>query len=275
MLYVGKVISFLLLPPGLCVVCFLLGMALLLVGLKAEKARRTGMGLMVLGALLFIVCSLNPVADILIRPLEDRYPALAPTDAIEKADYEDCCAVVILGGGNVERSPEEGINKSSPSAHALKRIAYGTRLAKSLGLPVIFAGGVVYPHQGGEAEAPAAERYLLGLGIDAAKIKLDSTSKSTWENAKNVKSLVAGEKPEASKIIVVSSAFHMKRVVLSFEKQGMTVVPAPTDYLATRVPLTWEAWFPDCNAMEKTNNALHEYLGLFAYSLRPKVTAER
>jgi len=270
MLYFGKVISFLFLPPGLCVVFFLLGIFFLLIGLKNEKARNRGTVLMVLGAIIFIVCSLTPVADLLIRPLENKYSALPAIDSIKKGDYEDCYAVVILGGGNIESSPEEGVGKASPSSPALKRIAYGVRLAKRLDLPVIFSGGVAFVHQGGEAEAPAAERYIRGLGIDPAQIMLDATSRDTWENAQNVKKLITGKRPGASKLILVSSAFHMQRAVLSFTKQGVTVVPAPTDYYATRAPLTWWSWFPNAGAMVESNTALHEYLGLLKYSMLPK-----
>lgn len=268
MLYLGKVISLLFLPPGLCAVSFFLGMIFLLIGFKNDKARSRGTFLVVLGAAIFIVCSLNPVADFLIRPLEDKHPALPAIDSIKKEDYRDCFAVVILGGGNIDASPEEGTGKSSPSPTAIKRIAYGVRLSRALDLPIIFSGGVVYPHQGGEAEAPAADRYIRGLGIDPSQITLDAKSRDTWENARNVKRIIMEKMPGSTKVILVSSAFHMQRAAMSLARHGITVVPAPTDYHASRVPLTWEAWFPNIHAMEKSYYALHEYLGLLRYSMR-------
>jgi uncharacterized SAM-binding protein YcdF (DUF218 family) len=272
MLYLGKVLSFLLLPPGLCGLFLVLGLLLLLIGGRSDKIRHKGLVLTGFGVLLFLLFSLNPVADLLLRPLENSAKALASApEGLNKADYEDCAAVVVLGGGNVEASPEEG-GKSSPSSHALKRVAYAVRLAKTLNLPVVFTGGAVYPHKGGEAEAPAAARYLAGLGIPNNQITLEDKSKSTWENAQFVTKLFADKRPEASRLIIVTSAFHMRRALMSFQKQGANAVPAPTDYMAQRVPYTWESWFPDASAMEKSYIAIHEYAGLVAYALRPKAS---
>jgi uncharacterized SAM-binding protein YcdF (DUF218 family) len=272
MLYVGKVLSFLLLPPGLCLLVLLIGLLLSAIGLRSEKTRGKGLFFVTLGILLLFAFGVSPVADLLIKPLENAYPALAQPETIKKGDYEDCLAVVVLGGGNVEASPDEG-GKSSPSPHTMKRLAYAARLAKALDLPIVYAGGAVYAHSGGEAEAPAAERYLRAMGIPADRIILDDKSKSTWENARNVAAIVAGipGAERSRRLIVVTSAYHMRRAAMSFKKQNVVVAAAPTDYLAYRVPSTWEMWFPDTGALEKSFLATHEYVGLVAYAFKPTV----
>ena len=81
-------------------------------------------------------------------------------------------------------------------------------------------------------------------------------------NASGVAELAKGKRG-----ILVTSAFHMPRSMLSFQKMGMEVVAAPTDYRAKRSALTWADWLPSVSAMETSAAALHEYVGLPFYRI--------
>jgi uncharacterized SAM-binding protein YcdF (DUF218 family) len=59
----------------------------------------------------------------------------------------------------------------------------------------------------------------------------------------------------------------MPRAVLSFRKEGLSVLPAPTDYKANRSPYTIADFLPTSEAFANSYKALHEYLGLVGYSL--------
>jgi uncharacterized SAM-binding protein YcdF (DUF218 family) len=82
----------------------------------------------------------------------------------------------------------------------------------------------------------------------------------------------------AREVLLVTSAMHMPRAVGVFEKLGLTVVPAPTDFNVTEND--WRALWrqplpgallnlvPDANNAYVTQRALKEYLGILVYGLR-------
>ncbi|NJN55953.1 MAG: YdcF family protein [Anaerolineae bacterium] len=83
---------------------------------------------------------------------------------------------------------------------------------------------------------------------------------------------------EAETVLLVTSAIHMPRSVAIFEKQGIEVIPAPTDY--EYVQPDWDegegaGWFywgmsllPDAESLQLTTRVLKEYVGMFIYGLR-------
>ena len=81
-----------------------------------------------------------------------------------------------------------------------------------------------------------------------------------------------------NKIILVSSATHMRRAVALFEKQGLEVIPAPTDFsfsdqewenlLRFDLATSYTFLIPTIGNMEALQGAFKEYLGYFVYKMR-------
>ena len=152
--------------------------------------------------------------------------------------------------------------------YSSRRVSYAFRLSRRLELPLLFSGGKVFETAAQEGEAQAARRFLIESGMDGRKIILEDKSVSTWENAAfTAKTLRAAGLP--LKVALVTSAFHMPRALMSFRKNGIEAIPAPTDYLASRAPKRWTDWIPSPDSFMKVNLALHEYLGSVWYSLKP------
>jgi uncharacterized SAM-binding protein YcdF (DUF218 family) len=186
--------------------------------------------------------------------LEDAYP---PFDA---GGAEGAEALVLLGGGTVMGSPEAGGDALSDSA--LKRAVYAFGLRDSFTGPYIASGGRVFDY-GQEAEADVAARLLVSLGLPALRILKETESGNTWQNAGNTARLF-GYKT----IILVTSAYHMRRSVFCFANNGFRVIPAPTGYLCSRVSrYTVASFLPSADAFGGVYTALHEYMGLLYYRL--------
>ncbi len=268
MFIVGKIVSFLLLPPG-SVFSLLLLAGLLALFKKSERALRFSRIIGGLAICVLCLSSLDPLADLLLYPLENRYQALLPLQGLEKKDFEGVSAVVILGAGSMAQSPEEG-GGSSLSLHAARRFLYALRIAQRLNLPLLYTGGRVFETAQEESEAEAAGRYLADCAIDAGRYTIEAESKSTWENAKYTAALLRKEGSSDPKVILVTSAFHMPRAMASFRKHGLDAVPAPSDYLAKRGRRSWADWMPGAEAMIKIHIASHEYLGGIWYFFKPK-----
>ena len=249
--FLSKLAASVLLPPGLILI--LLGLAFLL---QLRGRRKAGLVLGLLGLGLLFLLSLGPVADALLLPLEDSFPALPPQGQV--LGLSPGAPVVVLGGGSVDRSPEEGMH-ASLDPEAEKRLVYGAALALRLGRRLIFTGGAVYG--GRETEADAARRFLQAQAWPG-HAAFEDESRTTLENARKV-----GEKFGTGDLILVTSAYHMRRAVLAFRKAGFHCLPAPTDYKVDRGPggLAW--WLPNMEALRLSWKALHEYLGLLGYGL--------
>jgi uncharacterized SAM-binding protein YcdF (DUF218 family) len=203
--------------------------------------------------------AIEPFQDLLLRPLEDWYP---PVDTELREQFDGADALVILGGGTIQGSPEAGEHRDSLSATALKRLVYGFSLKDLFAGDYVLTGGKVFDH-GQEAEAVVAARVLRALGLAPERILTEPESRNTWQNARNV-----AERFRYQKVILVTSAYHLPRSVFCFEKNGITVIPAPTDYYSHRNKgYDLFSFLPSMGAFFGTWIALHEYVGLVQYSL--------
>ena len=60
----------------------------------------------------------------------------------------------------------------------------------------------------------------------------------------------------------------MPRAVWCFEQQGLTVIPAPTDYLTDNADYDIRSFLPRWDRLAESGHILHEYLGLFWYKMK-------
>jgi uncharacterized SAM-binding protein YcdF (DUF218 family) len=235
MFFLKKLIAYFILPPGLLIIAF----AVLGLLTKRKLAKLIAFSF----ALFVYLLSIEPIKDVLYKPLEEAYtvPSKPEGDAI-----------VILGGG----AYNTGILKEDST----KRLLTGFVLHKQTNLPIILSGGASI---GALPEAEVMKGLLLTLGVDKGKIYTEVNSKDTEENAQEVKKLC--ERLRCKRIVLVSSAYHMRRAVLSFQKAGVEVVPYPTDFKRD-MRYNLYSLLPKMSVFADSYKALREYLGLVWYS---------
>jgi uncharacterized SAM-binding protein YcdF (DUF218 family) len=249
LIYIIKFLYSFVLPPGL----FILAMAGLVVWLW-QRARKPAVVLLMVTLLLY-ASSTNWVGDLLISSLEKQYPQPRTVQGD---------VIVVLGGGATEGTPD--INgQGNLLGSAANRLLTATRLHEATGLPILFSGGQVFGDSGNEADI--AQRQLLGLGIPAKDILIENRSLDTQQNAAFTAQIL--KQHQLTKPILVTSAFHMPRAVLEFQRAGMQVTPYPTDYLASENLSLYAAKLsPSAGAMSTTATAVKEYLGILALKLK-------
>jgi Uncharacterized conserved protein, COG1434 len=235
MFFLKKLIAYFILPPGLLVIAF----AVLGILTKRKLAKFIAFSF----ALFVYLLSIEPIKDVLYKPLEEAYPVPSKPEGDAR---------VILGGG----SYSTGILKEDST----KRLLMGFVLHKQTNLPIILSGGASI---GALPEAEVMKGLLLTLGVDKGKIYTDVNSKDTEENAQEVKKLC--ERLGCKKIILVTSAYHMRRAVLSFQRAGFEVVPYPTDFKRD-MRYNLYSLLPKMGVFADSYKALREYLGLVWYS---------
>jgi len=247
MIFFSKFFTILILPPG----CFIVIFILIFIFLPKKKK------LFPFLALLFLyLLSTQPVSDLLLKPLENSYPPISPEF---KKDWPQ--AIVILGSGTVQNSPEAGAGKDTLSSGAMKRVVYALSLRDTFNVPFVLSGGKVFEY-GQETEAITAGRLLISLGLPNERIILETTSRNTWENARETMKL------GFEKVVLVTSAYHMKRSIYCFNKQGVSVIAAPTDYKCDRgQKYDFFSFMPTIPDLYNSWLALHEYIGLLIYKV--------
>ncbi len=254
-LLISKAISQLLLPPGVLIL-------LAVIGLTGWK-RRWGRGLVALSLLMLWMLSIEPVRDVLLSPLENRYPPFQ-TASVDPAIHSESTVIVLLGGGIEEKAPEYG-GHDALSHDAMMRTVYAADLAQHTGLDIYTTGGAILSETT-EPEGMLMRRMLMRLGIPDSRIHIETEASNTWENAANLRHMLQGN--EIYHIVLVTSAWHMPRSVQVFEQHDFHVVAAPCDYVGERKPYDIRSWLPRWNVMADSAVGLHEYLGLLWYRLR-------
>ncbi|MEM7119153.1 MAG: YdcF family protein [Chloroflexota bacterium] len=193
--------------------------------------------------------------------LESRF---APLTTLPEAD-----AIIVLGGGTETLLPPRQIYELNASGDRMLYAAWLYQQAVSD--VVVVSGGSnppVPPNQGlTEAEGMQAILEIMGVPKDA--VWLEWESRNTYQNAVFVQEMLS--EADKMEIVLVTSAVHMRRSVALFEKQGFTVIPAPTDYRST--DKDWELFqtadpfthffyfFPASDNLDLTSWALKEYIG--------------
>lgn len=202
--------------------------------------------------------SIRPVSNAIMHPLEHAYPQ--PT----VSQLSNIDAIVVLGGGSIGGVNDfDGVGQV-PGGMA-NRLLAGIRLHKVLDkAPVILSGGTVFAYTG--CEADIEHRVLKACGIKEKYLIKEGRSRNTVENARYTHDICKDRK--FKRLLLVTSAFHMPRSVEIFKREGLEVVPYPTDYRCDKETVyDVFAFVPNAYDLENVALALKEYLGILGLKL--------
>lgn len=241
----------LLLPPGGPLLMLALGLLL------ALRWRRLGLGLAWSGALLAGLCSSVAGAALLQRLLLEPVP---PLPHWPRADPDT--AIVVLGGGIQDWSPEYGAPQPKPLT--LERLRYAIRLARISGLPLLISGG----HSPGRQPPLPTEATLMDqvaredFGYSARWLEQQSA-----DTASNARYTTAMLKPLGlRRIVLVTHEQHMPRAVRAFRASwgpDLELLPAPVGVVAGPGS-RWLHWLPSERGIQQARYVAYERLALWA-----------
>ena len=240
-------------PFGLALCVMLLALILIL-----RNWPRTGIALLGIAIAWLWLWSTPAWSDFIRGRLESEYAYKNP-DAYPGAD-----AIVVLGGGVRGYSghvyPVIDLNRASD------RELFASQLFKAgKSRQIILSGGADPVRQGAPA-ASGMKIFLINLGIPARNITAGTHSRNTIENLEEVTLLV--KKIHGKSILLVTSALHMKRAHWLFNRSGLTVIPAPTDFEVIPAAFSPARLVPDAEALENSSRAAREIFGLWYYRIR-------
>lgn len=251
-----KAVSAAIYPLGVSLVLWIGGLILL----RRKRNGRTGVLVILAGGVLLLVMSSPLTAYLLIRPLE--------ISAGPYADAQTLCNkgvrfIVALGGG----SGKNDLSAADRTGGGLFRVMEGVRLWRDMPDANLLLSGMGFPPGRTDPESMAALPTELGVPRNA--LILEARAWDTEDEARFFAEVV-GQRPFA----LVTSAYHIPRAMRQFRNQGLNPVAAPCEFLADRPPPVYEWFLLDAGALQKTQLAIHEYLGLIWLEMKQAVKAE-
>ena len=241
-----KLTGGLLMPLPVVLVLLVVGLTMLV----ASRRRRLGIGFIAAGTVLLLVVFFPWFSERALRDLEQEYLVLR--------EPPQAALIVVLGGGsrdNQSLPPASRLGESS-----LYRLAEGVRLAKLLtDARLVSSGGD--SERGDLSTAEIMEQVAVGWGIDVSRIITLTDPRNTEAEARAAAEIV----DEQGGVILVTSAFHMRRAKALFEGQGLEVIPAPAGHLVDD-PQRGERHIgyqlPQAKYIGYAERALWEHIGL-------------
>lgn len=200
------------------------------------------------------------------RALEEEFLDGGRVPSVESLPRAD--AIVLHGGA---MGVATNLGYAAEMWTGADRVWHAARLWKAGKAPKVVVTGV-------GADLSTAP-LLADLGVPAESVVCDVGPRNTEEEVKAiVRSLDRSDCPRAGaqgdgrKVLVVTSAWHMRRTLLTYGKyaQGVQAVPAPCDFenaLGWEKTRWWEVLLPNPWSFMMNSTGFHEWVGYWGYRL--------
>lgn len=239
---IKKFLGTLLLP--LPFTLLLMAVALLLLWLNFQtKAAKI---LLSFSWLLLLCCSLQPIADFALAPLETQYPTW---NGKQQPEY-----IVVLGGGytwDPTWAPSSNLAGSS-----LARVTEGIRQWQRFPqAKLIFTGAAAAGTP--RSNAAVAADVAQSLAVPKDHIIVLEQPRDTQQEAKAV-----ADRIKHQPFLLVTSANHLPRAMRYFQQQGLDPIPVPANQMAVHGTLNpWQKYLPSGLWLIHSERAEYETLG--------------
>jgi len=254
----SRVLTPFIMPTGFLALCWLVGFMLL-----KPKKTRVSASILLAGSFM-VYCALGtwPVANLLLDSLQREVPLPGASGSPEAE------AIVVLSGGATGLADGDLLPELTGSTW--RRLWRGVEIYDRLGgrAPLIYSGTLALsPADIGEASPVAA--VARRIGIPQEKLWIEDRSGDTYQSAVEVKKLLDSRFPGQGShaVVLVTSAWHLPRAVRAFRGQGLSVVPAASDYRNGPRSPALPGLVPNYEALSASSVALREMFGLVAYRI--------
>ena len=175
-------------------------------------------------------------------------------------------AIVVLGSGTFTARNWDEYRMPVLDRPAASRVLEAYRLFTMTDADwVISSGGLMVPSELDEPSGETMRQALIRLGVPAARVLVETKSRTTHEEAVIVRGMLAPL--DVQTVILVTSELHMRRSIGAFRAQGIVAVPAIARHPPPR--LSWIGWvIPSQVGLDEAEDAWHEILGIAYYFAR-------
>jgi uncharacterized SAM-binding protein YcdF (DUF218 family) len=171
--------------------------------------------------------------------------------------------IVVLGGvGVASREEITGTDFES----ATDRLFMGLHLAREKVGTVLVLGGGMSPESGEKSDGEIQAEWVRSWKLTSMDVEALPASRNTREEATHTAALAKERKWE--RVILVTSAWHMKRAAATFQKAGLEVDPIACDFQGMTALNSRRYWVPQAESLVHLKLWLRETVGYAWYRVR-------
>ncbi len=205
------------------------------------------------------ILSTPVAADRLLRSLEGQYPYI-PITTCPSAD-----AVFVFGG---MLGPRDRADGSVAWNEAAERFDRAVRILKAGKANTMVLSGGPNRYEGGPDEGELLRQEARDRGVPADKLLVTSATWNTRSEADDICQLA--REMRWKRILLVTSAYHMPRVMRLTGTCTAERVPIPVAYQTSDPDTSWaesrlEYYLPQAQGLFHSELALREYFGITFY----------
>ena len=201
--------------------------------------------------LLLLICSNPLVANFLIGSLERKY---------EKVVFHELpqmdVLIVLSGMSNRIQNSDGSIDYEFNEA--VDRINAGIELMKLGKADKLILTRGLLPWSQGIPEGEFLKKVAINSGVSQKQIELTNIVENTEQELLELKNNIN----KNDVVGLITSAFHMNRVLFKFNDLENDLLLIPVDYRATSEKFSLVDLFPSAHAIQKTSLYWKEQLGL-------------
>ena len=231
------------------------GCAMLMLAVLIKKVRIVFLVLVLVWFFLWSIPAFTRVVGVTLeRPylVDNKHPI---TDA-----FPVCDAIADMGGGT--GGDTNNFNHAFLNA-AADRAYFSAMLWKAGKAPIIIPSG--------SGIVNSDRVFMIDLEIPDSAIVVENKARNTEENARFVQRLLNKRlklENRRVKLLVVTSAWHMRRTLLMFEKYApeLEVIPAACDFeCVPNGAFSWMEFVPNPEMFARNAVYFHEWIGYWWY----------
>ena len=173
---------------------------------------------------------------------------------VKSTDHYNCA--IVLGGFS-----GGGYNEKGHFNPAADRFIQGIKLLSAGKVShLLITGGNGSLNPDGFREGPWVKTQLEELKFPDSALLIEGDSKNTIENARFSKTLLK-QSHLSGPYLLVTSAFHMRRALMIFKKEGINVIPYPCNFIRSDKVGFDDFFIPDAEKLAAWNIYLKEVIG--------------
>jgi uncharacterized SAM-binding protein YcdF (DUF218 family) len=178
---------------------------------------------------------------------------------MKAANKEYSCAIV-LGGFVSADQHEQGYFNGASDRFIQAVVMKNSGKARYL----LFSGGNADLVPGKFREADWLSTQINLFKIPDSSVLIEKNARNTFENVKYSKQLLK-DKNLKPPYLLLTSAFHMRRSLLTFQKMGLQVEPHSCNYIAGKEKINFNSLIPNADVLNTWNAYTKEIVGYVVY----------
>lgn len=188
------------------------------------------------------------------------------TKAVNNGDIkEPYDAGIVLGGMIDYYNSEMG---RPVFGHGMDRLLQAVNLYQEGKIrKIIITGGAPGLVENEVKEALVLKQFLISIHIPETDMLIESESRNTRENALYTAALLKQNGlDQSNRLLLITSAYHMRRSLACFRKAGLTLTPYSVDQQAgQRRFYPDRVLIPSTETLNEWNMLIHEWIGFICY----------